>query len=226
MALCILLSLFGTPGASVLRHGLHASTFLPCLPSDGFCCPALPRPSRSRIGTMRALTPAALRPRIRPLRSIRLAVPASRPQPRNAARWSRAHHLVPPAGPLSPGFAIHEQARRCTPPNRVRSPTGCRFASGCSPPRLAATQLPSATCAVTSHGTDSHYADITNSRTHLFRGVLQARTRNPARPIGLLRSSKTERVVLDSGLAAARRPGMTSHIRFMLISTGGPLRIV
>ena len=29
------------------------------------------------------------------------------------------------------------------PPNRVRQPTGCSFASGCSPPRLAATQLPS-----------------------------------------------------------------------------------
>jgi hypothetical protein len=72
-----------------------------------------------------------------------------------------------PAGPYGPGFALHEQARRCTPPNRVRSPTGCRFASGCSPPRLPhsrsrTTQLPSATCAVTSHGTDSHYADIAN----------------------------------------------------------------
>ncbi len=31
------------------------------------------------------------------------------------------------------------------PPNRVRSPTNQQFASGCSPPRLTATQLPSAT---------------------------------------------------------------------------------
>jgi hypothetical protein len=31
------------------------------------------------------------------------------------------------------------------PPNRVRSPTDRQFASGCSPPRLTATQLPSAT---------------------------------------------------------------------------------
>jgi len=52
---------------------------------------------------------------------------------------------------LGSDFAMNEQARRCTPPKRVRHPTGCRFASGCSPPRLAATQLPSATCAVTSH---------------------------------------------------------------------------
>jgi len=49
---------------------------------------------------------------------------------------------------------MNEQARHCTPPNRVRFPTGCRFASGCSPPRLPhlrgwSTQLRSATCAVT-----------------------------------------------------------------------------
>ena len=31
------------------------------------------------------------------------------------------------------------------PPNRVRSPTDHQFASGCSPPRLIATQLPSTT---------------------------------------------------------------------------------
>ena len=40
---------------------------------------------------------------------------------------------------------MNEQARRCSPPNRVRYPTDRQFASGCSPPRLAATQLPSAT---------------------------------------------------------------------------------
>ena len=42
-------------------------------------------------------------------------------------------------------FAMNEQARRSSPPNRVRHPTDRPFASGCSPPRLAATQLPSAT---------------------------------------------------------------------------------
>ena len=44
-----------------------------------------------------------------------------------------------------PGFAIHVQARRNTPPNQVRHPTDRQFASGCSPPSLATTQLPSAT---------------------------------------------------------------------------------
>jgi len=42
-------------------------------------------------------------------------------------------------------FALHEQARRSSPPNRVRSPTDQQFALGCSPPRLRTTQLPSAT---------------------------------------------------------------------------------
>jgi len=51
------------------------------------------------------------------------------------------------------GFTLYEEARRTTRPNRVRYPriksgassTDCMFASGCSPPRLTATQLPSAT---------------------------------------------------------------------------------
>ena len=43
------------------------------------------------------------------------------------------------------GFTLNEEARRTTRPNRVRYPTDCMFTSGCSPPRLTATQLPSAT---------------------------------------------------------------------------------
>ena len=46
---------------------------------------------------------------------------------------------------LLPGFAMESQVRRSTTPNRVRHPTDRQFASGCSPPRLPATQLPSAT---------------------------------------------------------------------------------
>jgi hypothetical protein len=42
------------------------------------------------------------------------------------------------------GFALCA-SRGSSPPNRVRYPTDQPFASGCSPPRLAATQLPSAT---------------------------------------------------------------------------------
>ena len=62
------------------------------------------------------------------------------------------------------GFAMSGQARRATPPKRVRYPTGCSFASGCSPPRLATTQLPSATCVTTSHRLDFHLPDKITSR--------------------------------------------------------------
>src|SRR3990172_100534 len=43
------------------------------------------------------------------------------------------------------GFALYEEAHRTSWPNRVRYPTDCMFASGCSPPRFTVTQLPSAT---------------------------------------------------------------------------------
>ena len=40
---------------------------------------------------------------------------------------------------------MESQTRRLALPNRVRHPTDCLFASGCSPPHFAVTQLPSAT---------------------------------------------------------------------------------
>jgi len=56
-------------------------------------------------------------------------------------------HRLPPRqrDPRFSDFALESQARRSSPPNRVRYPTDQQFASGCFPPRLAATQLPSAT---------------------------------------------------------------------------------
>src|SRR5208337_3634105 len=39
-------------------------------------------------------------------------------------------------------FTLSEEARRYVRPKRVRFTTDCKFAAGCSPPRLAATQLP------------------------------------------------------------------------------------
>ena len=85
-----------------------------------------------------------------------------RRSPRQQASPLTAYHLltVPPPTKNAPrhrfvrpvqrdgwvsGFAVRSQARRNIPPNRVRQPTDRPFASGCSPPRLAATQLPSAT---------------------------------------------------------------------------------
>ena len=61
---------------------------------------------------------------------------------------------------------MSRQAHHSTPPKRVRYPTGCSFASGCSPPRLTATQLPSASKVVTSFGLDLHQPDNATSRTH------------------------------------------------------------
>ena len=117
----------------------------PAFPRTGFARPSsrgpCTRPQRYYAGS--DSSPLAHAGEVSPFRSR--TFPASRLQPRYAARRSRAYHLVQPIGPLGPDFAMNEQARHCTPPNRVRSPTGCSFASGCSPPRLAATQLPSAT---------------------------------------------------------------------------------
>jgi hypothetical protein len=67
---------------------------------------------------------------------------------------------------MGPGSALLEQARRNKPPKRVCYPAGCSFASGSSPPRIAATQLPSATWDETSYGLHLHQTDNATSRTH------------------------------------------------------------
>src|SRR5207245_5332537 len=116
------------------------------------------------IGTMKALTPAALTPdrQVSPLTPLcRPGIPTSTTQ---AAR--RPLCQSPQRQWLLPGFATNEQARHSITPNQVRPPTDCRFTSGCSPPRLAATQLPSITEPATGSGTDFHRADKASSRTH------------------------------------------------------------
>src|SRR5207245_187543 len=70
---------------------------------------------------------------------------------------------------LFPGFTTERQARRSVTPNQVRHPADCRFTSGCSPPRLAATQSPSITEPATGSGADLHRAVKASSRTHLPR---------------------------------------------------------
>ena len=98
--------------------------------------------------TMKTLTPVHVHFARRSPRLLRPTFPSFRLQPRRAPR----HRFLPQGdvAPLQrigllPGFAMESQARRSTTPNRVRHPTGRQFASACSPPRLAATQLPSAT---------------------------------------------------------------------------------
>jgi hypothetical protein len=114
-----------------------------CLPSLGtVLLPVPPAALKSNgLGIMKALTPAALTRGDRSLRLPRLAFPAFRPQPRDPSdsRFQKS----PQRHRLLPGFATNEQARHGVTPKQVRHPTDCRFTSGCSPPRFAATQLPS-----------------------------------------------------------------------------------
>jgi len=126
---------------------------------------------------MKVLTPAALTSHGGSLRLLCLVFRTSNPQPRDGPERRFRSRLNALDGSCDPGFAMNEQARRTIPPKRVRYPAGCSFASSCSPPRIAATQLPSATCATTSHRTDFHPPDTATSQTHSF-----PRTRESRRP--------------------------------------------
>jgi hypothetical protein len=133
---------------ALLAHGPPASTFLPPFAMRGFANPALPwLLARNLIGscatcaTVKALTAAPVHFERSSPRLPRPTFPSLRLQPRRAPRYRFAP--LQRIG-LLPGFAMGSQARRYTTPNRVRYPTHRQFASGCSPPRFAATQLPSA----------------------------------------------------------------------------------
>jgi hypothetical protein len=125
---------------------------------------------------MKVLTPAALTPHGGSLRLLYLVFRTSNPQPRDGPERRFRSRLNVLDGSCDPGFAMNEQARRTMPPKRVRHPAGCSFASSCSPPRIAATQLPSATCATTSHRTDFHPPDKATSQTHSSSRTRGSRT--------------------------------------------------
>ena len=125
---------------------------------------------------MKVLTPAALTPHGGSLCLLCLAFRTSNPQPRDGLQRRFRSRLNALDGSCDPSFAMNEQARRTMPPKRVRYPAGCSFASSCSPPRIAATQLPSATCATTSHRMDSHPPDKATSQTHSSSRTRGSRT--------------------------------------------------
>jgi hypothetical protein len=79
-------------------------------------------------------------------------------------------HRLPPRqrDPRVSDFAMNEQARRSSPPNRVRYPTDQRFASGCSPPRLGADAVTFGYGVVAFSDTDFHRADAAPSWAHSF----------------------------------------------------------
>jgi hypothetical protein len=76
---------------------------------------------------------------------VYFALPSDRSAPNHVMRTSVVCSRQSQRRRRLSGFATRSQARRNTPPNRVRQPTDRSFASGYSPPRLATTQLPSAT---------------------------------------------------------------------------------
>ena len=149
----------------------HPPSYPPSLSPALLSEPSMPHDDAGTLcGIMRALTPAGLaRSRqVSPLTP--LCLPDIPSPTTSCARMSLSQSPQRIRSDLQggPGFATNEQARRYTPPNRVRPPTGCPFASSCFPPRLMATQLPSATYVVTPYGTDLHRADKASSRTHSF----------------------------------------------------------
>ncbi len=79
-------------------------------------------------------------------------------------------HQTPGASCQTPGpdFALNPQAHRNTRPNPDFHRTDCRFASGCSPPRLATTQLPSAIGIGHLPKVDLHLSNRTCSEAHSF----------------------------------------------------------
>jgi hypothetical protein len=160
-----------------------SSTFLP---------PFAPRPLRRFFATMDALTPArrALRALIRgnelpscpgQVSLVHIARPSMHSVAKHLTRPVIASALptqldrlpnLPVDGPCPPrsglDFALNPQARRRVRPNRVRHPTDCMFASGCSPPRLTTTQLPSATGSGHLPEGDFHPSDRACSQAHGF----------------------------------------------------------
>jgi hypothetical protein len=148
----------------------HTSTFLPPVPRRRFALCT----SRDfhRCGTMKALTPAPVHPKCRAPRLLRHTFLSFRLQPRGLPG-----HRLPPRqrDQRVSDFAMNEQAHRSSPPNRVRYPTDRQFASGCSPLRLAATQLPSATEFVAYSDTDFHRVDVAPSRAHSFPRTRESR---------------------------------------------------
>ena len=159
-----------------------------------FLRPFAPRPLRRFFATMDALTPnrRALRVLIRGIELPSCPDQVSLVHTARPSLHSVTNHLTRPAiasmlptqrdrlpGVIAPGldFALNPQARRYVRPNRVRHPrirsgtssTGCMFASGCSPPRLTATQLPSATGGEHPPREDFHLSNRACSQAHGFR---------------------------------------------------------
>ena len=163
---CARLALRHSSALFVPCSALCTSAFLPTFPPRGFAS----RASRGSSPQQDYAGSDSCRPLARSTGlSAYSAPPAKHPDPNHvmSPECRFASHFSASSPTLS-GLRLRQrsQARQLTPPKRVRHPTGCSFASSCFPPRLAATQLLSTSCAVTPHGRDSHPADEASSRTH------------------------------------------------------------
>ncbi len=88
-------------------------------------------------------------------------------------------HDLPSIRRLAPGFVVVVwvlplgcRLAAITRPNRVRFSTGRWFTSGCSPPPLAGTQLPSVTNLRTRSEGDSHSSDSVHFPSHTPASLL------------------------------------------------------
>jgi len=162
------LTLTGTAGARPgSRRGSHAIHLPISLPSERFCFPLLQRVTSQRY--YEDSDSCSAHPPRRSPHLLRHTFLSFRLQPRRLP-----DHRLPPRQRVQrvSDFAMNEQARRSSPPNRVRHPTDRQFASGCSPPRHAASELPSASEFVAFSDTDFHRADVAPSWAHSFPHAL------------------------------------------------------
>ncbi len=178
-----------------------ASSFLPPFPRGGFASRRFRRRRRHRYyeGS------DSCRPH--PGRQVSPLAPPCRPGiPSSTTRAARRSLCQSPQRQrLLPGFATNEQARHSVTPNQVRHPTDCRSTSGCSTPRLAATQLPSIAEPATGPGTDFHRADKASSRTHSF--PRKRESRRPKPPGGRGEASVSRAAdPLSAGATRRRKP--------------------
>ena len=111
-------------------------------------------------------------------------------------------------------FALNPEARRRARPNRVRLPTDCMFAVGCSPPHLTVAQLPSATGNGHLPEGDFHPSNRACSQAHGFR-VKPGMT---APGVSGIISGMAYRVGASAQDARQKAHGLISHLVYPAIS--------
>ena len=153
----------------------------PAFPRTGFAAPSSTARSRGPQRYYAGSDASPARTRRQGL-SASFALPSEHPTPSHAvgSDITISSTSVYPTGCRHLGFVLESQTRRTTTPKQVRYPAGCSFASSCSPPRLPqsrsrTTQLPSATCGVTSHGLDFHLL----TKQHCRRTIPGSALRRP-----------------------------------------------